>query len=150
MNLGALIYLWDYIKITYDAMSGKLQILQRTGTGVFGSSSSPLSISFNFVPLWIAVEWDGNTRGVYTNYTPSGNYSYYCLISTLTTAFKSGKPFYSGIDSTSGFNYVKGKRSNDSKTIYWYGIEYEDIYFNITLETIFNVSGTNYIFSAYA
>ena len=112
---------------------------------MYGSESSPLSISFNFVPLWVVVEWAGNSK---CEYIPnnSNNGLFTCLVSTLTTTFVSKKPFYGTVTNTSGTSYVKGKISDDRKTIYWYGIAHDWI----SLATVFNISGTKYIFSAYA
>lgn len=120
-----------------------MQFISRTGTGTLGSSSSPISISFNFVPLWICAEWDNSSK---FEYSASSSPLYTCLVSSLTESFVSAKPFYGAMSNGQGKNYVYGKRSSDSKTIYWYGEENSWI----SVATIFNISGHVYIFSAYA
>ena len=56
MDLGTLIYLWEYVN-TYDARSyNKIQFIQRVGTGS-SSESSPCSLTFDFAPSYIMLAY---------------------------------------------------------------------------------------------
>ena len=119
-------------------MSGKIQFTAITGTGTAGSSSSPISISFNFAPTVAILVGFNQYNTVYLDQrsiTQRG-----LPVSSLTTSFQEAYAFTKG----SGIR-TNAKKSSDGKTVYWY-VNYG----GSTADDYCNDSSTIYYFMALA
>ena len=130
----------------------KIQTVSREGTGTYGTSSSPLSITFSFVPIiaWADfVNWSDGRVELCGNNSSSSFSSYVANRSVaLTTSFQKSCPWWYHVSNTSTpSTSIYGKKSSNGKTIYWYGSTSGGYPVESPSE-IFNASGDTYYFTA--
>jgi len=115
------------------------------GNGRWGRSY-PNSITFSFAPMLVVI-------AEYMNYSITTTIKYYpkVIVSKLTTSWGGDGLGYENVVTSGGKNYVtSGKRSSDSKTVYWYAEELSDPTGTDCSSQQFNQNGTTYHYFAIA
>lgn len=88
------------------------------GTGTYGASN-PMSLSFSFTPfivMCVGYKMTGDSYNTYVATFDQGSIPQ-IVVSALTTSYVQGRGL---CWDSSALQYAYGKRSADSKTIYWY------------------------------